>query len=150
VLVVTYNHERFVERAVRSVLSQKADFECEVIVCEDLSTDGTRAILNRLDADFRGRLRLLFWERNLGPARNFCCPYAECRGEYVAYLDGDDYWIDPAKLRKQVALLDADPGCALCYHPTRYVSVDEEPIGYVHPPETTPDQPTMTICSAAT
>jgi glycosyltransferase involved in cell wall biosynthesis len=143
VLVITYNHERFVERAVRSVLSQKADFEYEIIVGEDCSTDETRVVLNRLDADFQGRLRLLYRERNLGPARNFHGAYAECRGDYVAYLDGDDYWIDPAKLRKQVALLDADPGCALCYHPTRYVGADGEPIGYVHPHETTPNQPTI-------
>ncbi len=143
VLVVTYNQERFIEQAVRSALFQQAHFDYEIIVGEDSSTDGTRAVLARLDAAFPGRLRLLLRERNLGPARNFQDAYAECRGEYVALLDGDDYWTDPAKLRKQVAVLDADPGCALCYHPTRYIGDDGEPTGYVHPPETTPDRPTI-------
>jgi dTDP-4-amino-4,6-dideoxygalactose transaminase/glycosyltransferase involved in cell wall biosynthesis len=143
VLVVTYNHERFIERAVRGALSQQADFEYEIIIGEDCSTDGTRAVLARLNAEFPGRLRLLLGERNFGPQRNFQGAYMECRGDYIALLDGDDYWTDPDKLRKQVAVLDADPSCTLCYHPTRYVSADEEPTGYIHPPETTPVQPTI-------
>jgi hypothetical protein len=143
VLMTTYNHERFIEKAVRSVLSQHADFECEIIVGEDSSTDGTRAVLEHLDSDFPGRLRLLLREQNLGAARNFCDAYKECKGEYIAFLDGDDYWTDPAKLRKQVAVLDADLGCTLCYHLTRHVSANEEPTAYIYPPETTPVQPTI-------
>jgi glycosyltransferase involved in cell wall biosynthesis len=141
--MVTYNHERFIERAVRSALFQEADFEYEIIIGDDCSTDGTRAVLSRLEADFPGRLRLLFRERNLGPMPNFVAVYAECRGEYIAFLEGDDYWTDTTKLRKQVAVLDADPDCTLCYHQTRFVSIDDEPTGYVHPPETTPAQPTI-------
>jgi glycosyltransferase involved in cell wall biosynthesis len=143
VLVATYNHERFIERAIRSALFQEADFEYEIIIGDDCSTDGTRVVLGQLDADFPGRLRLLLPEQNLGPMRNFAGVYAECRGEYVAFLEGDDYWTDMTKLRKQVASLDADPGCALCYHQTLYVNTDDEPIDYLHPPETTPAQPTI-------
>jgi hypothetical protein len=143
VLVVTYNHERFIERAVRSALSQQADFEYEIIIGEDCSTDGTRAALARLNAEFPGRLKLLLRERNLGPQRNFQGAYTECRGDYVAVLDGDDYWTDPSKLRKQAAVLDGNPGCTLCYHLTRFVSADEEPTGYIHPAATTPVQPTI-------
>ena len=143
ILIITYNHERFIELAVRSALVQEAEFAFEIVVGEDCSTDGTRNVLHRLDAEFPGRLRLLFRDRNLGAMENARQTYAACRGEYLAFLEGDDYWTDPSKLRKQVAVLDADPGCALCFHPTRYVDTAGVPTGYVHPPETSPRRPTV-------
>ena len=132
VLMVTYNQQKYVEQAVRSALAQEADFPYEIVIGEDCSTDGTRPILHRLQAEHPSRLRLLLRDRNLGLMGNYLDTYSACRGEYIATLAGDDYWTDTAKLAKQVAVLDADTDCSLCFHPTRYVDAAGVPIGYVH------------------
>ncbi len=116
VLVITYNHERYIEQAVRSAIAQKANFDYEIVVGEDRSTDRTREILLRLADENPGRLRLLLRPQNLGMGANFADAYANCRGEYVALLEGDDYWSDPQKLAKQVAVLDAHPEYSGCAH----------------------------------
>lgn len=120
VLMITYNHEPYVEQAVRGALAQRTDFEYEIVVGEDRSTDRTREILRRLDREHPGRLRLLVRDANLGMGRNFADTYAACRGEYVALLEGDDYWTDPHKLARQIAFLDANPAHAGCGHVVRY------------------------------
>jgi glycosyltransferase involved in cell wall biosynthesis len=123
VSIVTYNHRAFIGEAVESVLRQETPFDVEVVIGDDCSTDGTREILKSY-ADRDRRLRLLLHPHRLGPAEpylggknNFLATYGACRGEYVAFLEGDDYWTDPAKLRKQVAFLDAHPEYAFCCHP---------------------------------
>ncbi|MCR4922827.1 MAG: glycosyltransferase, partial [Lachnospiraceae bacterium] len=106
VIFITYNHEKYVEKALKSVLDQKTDFDFEVIVGEDCSTDSTRAVINDLLAreEYKKRtVKLLYREKNLGrPTLNVYQTTMECRGEYLAYLEGDDYWSDPLKLQKQV------------------------------------------------
>ena len=116
VLTITYNHERYIEQTVRSALMQQTDFEYEIVIGEDCSTDRTRDVLLRLADECPDRLRLLFREQNLGGARNFADAFAHCRGEYIALLEGDDYWSDPQKLAKQVAFLDAHPEYSGCAH----------------------------------
>jgi glycosyltransferase involved in cell wall biosynthesis len=124
VLLLTYNHERFIEEAITSALTQEMHAEHEIVVAEDCSTDGTRTVLLRLQGDHPGRLRLLLRERNVGLQRNFASALAACRGEYVAMLDGDDVWTSPHKLRKQTDYLDAHPECAMCCHGAVEVSED--------------------------
>ena len=88
VLIDTYNHERFIEKAIVSVLEQ--DFpatEREIIVVDDGSTDGTAEIVRK----FEPHLRLLHKE-NGGQASAFNAGIPECQGEIVAFLDGDDWW----------------------------------------------------------
>jgi glycosyltransferase involved in cell wall biosynthesis len=116
VLIVTYNHEKFIEQAVRSALMQKTNFDFEVVVGEDCSTDGTADILRRLEAENPGRLRVLYAEQNLGMTMNYLRTFMACTGEYLAVLEGDDYWTAPDKLQKQADFLDARPECILCFH----------------------------------
>ena len=113
---ITYNHEQYIEAAVESALSQETRFEIEMVVGEDCSTDGTRAKLLELQRRHPDRLRLLLHPTNVGIMRNFVATLEACRGEYIALLEGDDYWTDPGKLQKQVELLDAHPECAFCHH----------------------------------
>jgi glycosyltransferase involved in cell wall biosynthesis len=121
--VLTYNHAEFVAQALESVLSQKASFEWEIVVGDDCSTDGTREILKSYARKHPERIRLLLHPQGLGPHElhlagnnNLLVTYRACRGEYVALLDGDDYWADDSKLEKQVRFLDANPSCSLCCH----------------------------------
>jgi glycosyltransferase involved in cell wall biosynthesis len=118
VLITTYNHEQFIAQAIESVLMQKVDFDYEIVIGEDCSTDGTRDIVidfHRRDPD---RIRLSLTERNLGGAgnMNFFRAFQTCRGQYIAMLEGDDYWTSPQKLQKQVEFLDDHPECAICFH----------------------------------
>lgn len=116
VLVITYNHERYLGQALDSALGQATGFPVEVVVGEDGSTDGTRAVLEAYRSAHPGRVRALVRERNLGMLPNFVDTFRACTGRYVALLEGDDYWTDPGKLQLQVDLLEGDPTLSSTFH----------------------------------
>jgi glycosyltransferase involved in cell wall biosynthesis len=116
VFMLAYNHERFIEQAIRSVLMQRARFDFELVVGEDASTDGTAEVVRRLQTENPDRIRATCRVQNVGMHRNFIESYQACSGEYVAFLDGDDYWTSPDKLQKQVDFLDSHPGYSMCFH----------------------------------
>lgn len=133
ILMPAYNHEAFIERAVASVLAQSGNVDFELVVAEDCSTDATRDILRGLAEKAGGRIRLLQRQANLGGSRNFADAYRSCRGEYIALLEGDDYWTDPQKLAKQVAALEANPHWSLCFHRAATVDERDRPCGAPFP-----------------
>ena len=116
VLMITYNHEGFIAEALNSVLMQRVNFDYEIIIGEDCSTDGTRNVALDYQKKYPDRIRLLLPEKNMGMMGNFMATYGACSGEYVALLEGDDYWTSPDKLQKQVDFLDARPECSECFH----------------------------------
>ncbi|WP_437202350.1 glycosyltransferase [Planctomicrobium sp. SH664] len=116
VLTITYNHERFIEGTLRSALSQQTDFDFEIVVGEDCSTDSTREILLRLQQQFPDRLRLILQPRNVGLMQNFVETFRACRGKYIALMEGDDYWTNDTKLQQQVDFLNAHPDCVITHH----------------------------------
>ncbi len=119
VLVITHNQAAFITQAIDSVLMQEVNFEYEAVVGEDASTDRTREILVALQKAHPDKIRLLLHEKKLEglPGKlNVVKTLAACRGEYVAWLDGDDYWIDPHKLQKQVDFLESHRECTICFH----------------------------------
>ncbi len=116
ILTVTYNHESFIAATIDSVLMQQTTFDYEMVIGEDCSTDGTRAIVMDYAARHPNRIRALLHERNMGAQENFRRTLRACRGEYIAVLDGDDYWISAEKLQKQADFLDAHPECVLSFH----------------------------------
>jgi glycosyltransferase involved in cell wall biosynthesis len=117
VCMVTYNHASYIAQAVESVLAQRTNFPIEIVVGEDCSTDGTRGVLVDLARCNSQTIRLRLAEHNQGGGPNFFGTLAECRGQYVALLEGDDFWSSPDKLQKQVEALDAHPEWAMCFHP---------------------------------
>ncbi|HET6407589.1 MAG TPA: glycosyltransferase [Chthoniobacteraceae bacterium] len=123
VATVTYNHEQFLEQSVASALAQRTNFPFEIIIGEDCSTDGTRAVAQQLADRNPDRVRLFLQGKNVGLTRNTAQTFARCTGEYIAILEGDDYWLDQEKLQRQVDYLDANPDCAWCF--TRAIVVDE-------------------------
>ena len=116
VLVITYNHARFIETAIDSVLSQETEFDYEIIVSEDCSTDGTREIVQRIAESRPDRIRLFLSEHNLNDNTVLRRGLEAARGRYVALLDGDDFWTSSRKLQKQVDLLEAHPEFSACFH----------------------------------
>jgi glycosyltransferase involved in cell wall biosynthesis len=124
VLMIAYNVEEYIRQALDSILMQEVGFRYEVVIGEDCSTDRTREILGEYGARYPDRIRLLLRQKNLGMNPNFFATYAECRGRYIALIDGDDYWTSPHKLQKQVDFLDAHPECTICFHNTLVVYDD--------------------------
>ncbi len=114
--MITYNHEKFIAQAIESVLMQRTDFDYELVLGEDCSTDGTRAIVADYQQRYPDKIRAFLREKNLGAQANAFRTLAACRGEYIAILEGDDYWTDPLKLQKQVDHLDAHPEASVCFH----------------------------------
>jgi hypothetical protein len=111
VLVDTYNHEGFIEQALRSVMEQDYPAaEREILVVDDGSTDRTSEILRR----FAPAVRILR-KANGGQASAFNAGIPECRGEIIAFLDGDDWWA-PGKLRRVAELLASDSGVGFVGH----------------------------------
>ena len=121
VSILAYNHEKFIEAAIESVLSQEVDFDYEIVIGEDCSLDDTRRIVSDYQKKYPDKIRLYLSKRPLNDRKsgqlNFVRNLKGCRGKYIALLDGDDYWSSPYKLQKQVSFLDNYPECALCFHP---------------------------------
>lgn len=115
VAMITYNHRPYIEKAVASILAQEADFGVELVIGEDHSKDGTRAWVLELGRREPGRVRVITSERNVGLHANLLRVERACRGRYVAYCEGDDFWQDPRKLAKQVAFLEARPDYTLVH-----------------------------------
>jgi glycosyltransferase involved in cell wall biosynthesis len=120
VFVQTYNHSLFVAQALHSVLMQETDFPIEIIVLDDASSDDTQQIIYRYANAHPGRFRIIFNEENLGSGAagnaKWWKTLQSAAGQYVALLEGDDYWTDRKKLQKQVAFMDTHPDFVLCGH----------------------------------
>jgi glycosyltransferase involved in cell wall biosynthesis len=100
---------------INSAISQKTSFPFEIVIGEDCSTDNTRKICEIYQARFPERIRLLQSEKNLGLKENFLRTFRACRGKYIAYLEGDDYWLSVNKLQLQVDVLENDPEVSLVH-----------------------------------
>jgi glycosyltransferase involved in cell wall biosynthesis len=114
VIVPAWNLEAYIGECLQSVVDQEVDFEYEVVVCDDKSTDGTASVI----ADFANRypqIRSIFKSVNQGLAQNMTTLLEAATGEYIAYLDGDDLML-PGKLQKQVDHLDQHPDCQMVFH----------------------------------
>jgi glycosyltransferase involved in cell wall biosynthesis len=132
IAIFTYNHEEFIAKALDEVLRQRTDFDYEIVIGEDCSTDNTRSILLEYQRKYPGKIVLLLNETNLGANRNIDQALKRCKGEYLALLDGDDYWTSRDKLQKQVEFLDKHPDCSVCFHDALIVYKDrsKEPAHY--------------------
>ncbi len=129
VLFITYNHEDYLRQSLDSVLMQEVNFAYEIVVGEDCSTDHTRDILREYQAKYPDKIRLLFREKNLGrPTLNVYQTGMECRGRYLAFLEGDDYWTDIHKLQRQVDFLDSHPGYMGVTHTCKVVGKQGEDV----------------------
>ena len=117
VAMITYNHEAFIAEALDSVLAQDVDFDYELVVSDDCSKDGTAEIVGDYQRRFPELIKAELNAENLGANANAVATMARCRGEYVALLDGDDFWTSRDKLQAQVDHLDAHPDHAFVFHP---------------------------------
>lgn len=118
--MLAYNHEPYIRQAIEGVMMQKTDFEFELVIGEDCSKDKTREICFEYQKKHPDKIRVLWWHENMGKVRhpagdNNKRTMAHCRGEFIAFCEGDDYWIDPLKLQKQVNVMRTYPNVGFCF-----------------------------------
>ena len=106
---MTYNHEKYIARAIESVLMQEVNFRYELVIGEDCSTDNTREIVLSYAKEYPDIIRPILHPQNLGMQENGNILRRECKGKYRANLEGDDFWVTPDKLQKQVDFLETHP-----------------------------------------
>lgn len=107
IICTSYNKEQWLSDAVESFLAQETPFPVEIILIDDASTDGSPEIIRAYQDQYPDRIQAYFNPENQGIAKTWILACQEARGQYIARCDGDDYWTDPLKLAKQVALLEA-------------------------------------------
>jgi glycosyltransferase involved in cell wall biosynthesis len=106
VAMLVYNHERYIAEAIESVLMQKTTFSVQLVIAEDFSSDGTRSILFDYQKRFSDKIKLILQNKNVGLRQNKFDLFLHLQGDYIAVLEGDDYWTDSFKLQKQVNFLE--------------------------------------------
>lgn len=119
---ITYNHELYLKDALEGFIMQKTDFHFIAVVHEDASTDGTAKILKEYAEKYPDIIFPIFEKENqyskqdgsLKKIMNFACNASGAK--YVAICEGDDYWIDPLKLQKQVDFLESHQEYSMCFH----------------------------------
>ncbi len=119
----TYRHEQFIQEAIEGVMMQETRFSIELVIGEDRSDDNTRAICQEMEKKYPAKIRLLPSDKNYGQNENLARTLLACDGIYIALCEGDDYWMDPKKLQKQVDFMQAHNHYVLCFH--RINTVDE-------------------------
>jgi len=115
ILLVTYNHEKYIRQALESLFEQVIEESIELVIADDASSDNSLNIIKEYESkDERFSFRYLENDKNLGITKNYQRGFAACTGEYIGILEGDDYWISPFKLQRQMNFLEAHWECNLC------------------------------------
>jgi glycosyltransferase involved in cell wall biosynthesis len=124
VCIITYNQEKYIAQTLDGILMQQTNFDVEVVIGEDCSTDNTKNIIVDYAAQYPGKIKLLPRTQNFGVRKNFEQTLLACTGKYIAICEGDDYWTDNNKLQKQVDFLEANDEYKICFHNTAIVYED--------------------------
>ena len=129
VVIITYNHEKYIAQALDSVLMQKTAFKYEIIIGEDESDDKTRKIVlnyknkypDKITVLLNSRKDVIFIDGKPSGRHNFIKSLRKAEGKYISLLEGDDYWIDKNKLQKQYDFLENNSDYAICSHTAEFV-----------------------------
>lgn len=124
VTMLTYNHEKYIRQALDSILMQEVNFDYEIIVSDDASTDKTQEIIREYQEKNPGKIKAVLRDKNVGATRNSYGVKMMVKSKYIAVLDGDDFWIGKDKLQKQVDLLESNPDIIGCT--CKFLKVDED------------------------
>jgi len=125
VIITTYNHEKYIRSAIEGCLMQKTSFPFEIIIHDDASTDNTSSIVREYAETYPHQIIPVIQEENLynkgvkGAERYHKFLEPLVKGKYIAHCEGDDYWIDPLKLEKQVTVMEKDPSISMCFTAVR-------------------------------
>ena len=129
--MLTYNHESYIRHAIESVLMQKTKYKYRLLIGEDCSSDGTRAIIQEYQGKYPDRIAAIYWNRNVGMDCNGIIMAQHSRAKYVAFLEGDDYWTSPLKLERAVSFLEEHPEYVGFAHNVWQVDKDERMLHHI-------------------
>lgn len=122
IFCVSYNHEQFIAQALDGFVMQKTNFDYEIVISDDCSTDNTKSIINEYIKKYPKLFKDVSPRKNLGMQKNWLHTLNACTGKYIALCEGDDYWTDANKLQKQVDFMEQHEDCALTYHPVEIIN----------------------------
>jgi len=130
----TYNHEMYIADAIESFLMQKTNFDYEILIGEDCSTDNTKKIVEALAKKHPNKIRVITSSKNVGARKNSMRLLENSRGKYIAECEGDDYWTDPYKLQKQMDYMVSHPNCSMSFHASEIIKAPNHATGMVVKP----------------
>lgn len=134
VCVATYNQQAYIRDCLLSILMQDCPADLEILVGNDFSTDRTGAIISEVANIYPGRLTIPDRTRNLGPSQNYQDMIRRASGDYIAHIDGDDYWM-PNKLAAQLAHFAEHPECVAVYSNAHIINDAGRLIGVFNNPQ---------------
>ena len=140
IICFAYNHEKFIRKCLDGFIMQK-DISFEIIIHDDASTDNTAEIIREYEKKYPELFKPIYqtenqYSKKIDMAKEFMIPLVT--GKYVAECEGDDYWTDPYKLKKQYDILENNPDCIMCAHKVGVVREDGSDIGYTCPRQDIP------------
>ena len=128
IICFTYNHALYIRNCLDGFINQQTNFLFEIIIHDDASTDGTTKIIYEYVKKYPRIIKPIIQKDNqysiygnFGVILNNCLN--NCIGEYIAFCEGDDYWIDPLKLQKQFNILQSDKNIALSFHNAKVINL---------------------------
>lgn len=150
ILVPTFNHCKFISKMLEGAIMQKTDFDFEIIIGDDASTDDNALIIKEYADKYPSLIKAYLHSKNLGPTEppelggknNVGFLFGQSKADYIALCEGDDYWTDPLKLQKQVNFLDQNPEYVMCHHQLEVIYEDYSP-SHLFNPKNQPDTSTI-------
>lgn len=124
IVTITYNQEKIISRTIDAILAQETDFDIELIIGEDCSTDNTQKIVLEYQKKYPEIINVITSATNIGIEKNYLRCYQACTAKYVAICDGDDYWTDTLKLQKQVDFLEKNNDYGLIGTSIKYYNTE--------------------------
>ena len=136
IICAAYNHEKYIREALDGFVMQKTNFDYEVIINDDASTDATAEIICEYARQYPDIIKPIYqtvnqYSQGINIDREFLLPNSN--GKYIACCEGDDYWTDPYKLQKQVDFLEENPEYSATAHNCFFVNSKSEQIPCVYP-----------------
>lgn len=128
VCISAYNHREFIEETLNSILEQECNFNYEVVLSNDFSTDNTHSVISQYLEQHPNAYRIRYYNQqtNLGINANLIFTLENAAGKYIALLEGDDYWLDKHKLQKQFDFMEDNKDYTLCTAAYRTITVDNK------------------------
>ena len=128
IIVLTYNHENYIENCLNSILEQETNFSVEIIIHDDCSTDSNQNKINNLLSEkFKNVIKIYQKENQLSKNKNVTQElFNKCKGKYISWIDGDDYWVGNLRIEKMVSFLEINPEYSMAFHDVYSFTNDDQ------------------------
>jgi glycosyltransferase involved in cell wall biosynthesis len=119
IITTTFNHEKFISKCIKSIISQKTNFQYQLIIADDASTDKTPEIIEKFQKKYPSKIKFIRRAKNIGAYENYVSTLSLVNAPYVIVCEGDDYFYDKNKLQIQYDYLEKNPLKSICFHPVK-------------------------------